>query len=41
MDYIMTKKFMDKNEEVYAGMEKLGDLHIYLNEKKPMIFVPA
>jgi len=41
MDYIMTKKCMDKNAEVYAGLEKLGDLHIYLNKQKPMHFVPA
>jgi hypothetical protein len=38
MDYLTSKKYMDKNEAAYAGQTKLGDLHIYA-DGRPMRFV--
>lgn len=39
-EYMKRKKFMDQNEMVYAGKEKLGDLYVY-TDGKAMEFVPA
>ena len=30
----------EENEQTYAGLTKLGDLHVYLNTTKPMEFIP-
>jgi hypothetical protein len=38
--YMKRKKFIDQNEMVYAGKEKLGDLHVY-TDGRPMEFVQA
>ncbi len=38
LDYVTSKKYMDKNEQAYAGLTKLGDLYIY-GDGRPMRFV--
>jgi len=38
-EYITREDYKRKNEEVYAGKEKLGDLYIYM-DGRPMNFVP-
>jgi hypothetical protein len=38
--YMKRKKCIDQNEMVYAGKEKLGDLHVYM-DGRAMEFVPV
>lgn len=39
-DYITSSTYMNKNNHVYAGKTKLGDLYVYMNGT-PMKFVPV
>ena len=41
MAYVASKKYQDINNHVYRKRKKIGDLHIFLNGKKPMRFDPA
>jgi hypothetical protein len=36
---MVSKKYIDKNNEVYEGKTKLGDLYVYMDGKKSMEFV--
>ena len=38
MAYVASKKYQATNNQVYRSKNKLGDLHIFLNGKKPMRF---
>jgi hypothetical protein len=45
MTFLNTKvqnpQIINKNNQAYSGLSKLGDLHIYAQEDKPMSFIPV
>ena len=40
-DFAKDPKYMRHNNAIYSRVEKLGDLHIFIDGSKPMEFIPA